>query len=157
MPDDMRALAVGPSQAETVRSPIGGDVVYLARGEQTGGALTALKVSVPPGEGPPLHRHTREEEWVYVLDGQLRWKLDDDLRTTTAGSSVFIPRGLPHCFQNVGEGPARMLITFTPAGMEGFFDRLAELTAFDLDAFTRAAAEHGMEVVGPTLAESDPL
>src|SRR6476619_5451067 len=74
MPEDVRALAVGPSQAETVRSPIGGDVVYLARGEQTGGALTALKVGVPPGEGPPLHRHTREEEWVYVLDGHLRWK-----------------------------------------------------------------------------------
>jgi uncharacterized RmlC-like cupin family protein len=101
--------------------------------------------------------HTREEEWVYVLEGDLRWKLDQELRETPAGSFVFIPRGLAHCFQNVGEEPARMFITFAPAGMEGFFDRLSELTAFDLDAFRRAAAEHGMEVVGPPLAESDPL
>jgi hypothetical protein len=53
--------------------------------------------------------------------------------------------------------PARMLATFTPAGIEGFFDRLADLTAFDPEAFRAAAAAHGMEVVGPPLAESDPL
>lgn len=50
-----------------------------------------------------------------------------------------------------------MLITFAPAGMEGFFDRLSTLTEFDLDAFRAAAAEHGMDVVGPPLSESDPL
>lgn len=157
MPGESRAVAVGPGEGETVRSPIGGDVTFLARGEQTNGALTAVEVGVPPGEGPPLHVHTREEEWVHVLEGDLRWKLGDELRVTPAGSFVFIPRGLAHCFQNVGETPGRMLVTFTPAGMEGFFDRLSELTAFDLEAFRRAAAEHGMEVVGPPLTESDPL
>ena len=86
-----------------------------------------------------------------------RFKLDDELSATPAGSFVFIPRGVAHCFQNVGEEPGRMLVTFTPAGMEGFFERLSELTAFDLDTFRRAAAEHGMEVVGPPLAQSDPL
>ena len=50
-----------------------------------------------------------------------------------------------------------MLVTFFPAGMEGFFDRLASMTEFDLDTFSAAAAEHGMEVVGPPLAQSDPL
>jgi quercetin dioxygenase-like cupin family protein len=152
-----RALAVGPGEGETARSPIGGDVTFIARGEQTNGALTALDVGVPPGEGPALHLHTREEESIYVLEGDLRWKLGDELRATPAGSFVFIPRGLAHCFQNVGQTRARMLVTFTPAGMEGFFDRLSDLTAFDLERFRRAAAEHGMEVVGPTLAESDPL
>ena len=49
-----------------------------------------------------------------------------------------------------------MLVTFTPAGMEGFFDRLSDLTAFDPDAFRRAAAEVGTDVVGPPLAQSDP-
>ena len=50
-----------------------------------------------------------------------------------------------------------VLVTFFPAGMEGFFDRLASMTEFDLDTFRVAAAEHGMEVVGPPLGESDPL
>ena len=49
-----------------------------------------------------------------------------------------------------------MLVAFAPAGMEGFFESLASLTAFDLDAFRRAATAHGMRVVGPLLAESDP-
>ncbi|MDX6637577.1 MAG: hypothetical protein QOJ01_1088 [Solirubrobacterales bacterium] len=150
-------MAVSPGEGETVRSPIGGDVTFIARGEQTNGALTALEVGVPPGEGPPLHVHGREDECVYVLAGDLRFKVGGKVSATPAGSFVFIPRGVAHGFQNVGEEAGRMLVTFTPAGMEGFFDRLAELTAFDLEAFRRAAAERGMEVVGPPLAESDPL
>ena len=50
-----------------------------------------------------------------------------------------------------------MLLIFSPAGIEGFFDNLATLTSFDLDAFRRAAGEHGTKAVGPPLAESDPL
>jgi quercetin dioxygenase-like cupin family protein len=157
MASEARPIVVRPGEGGAVRSPIGGDVTWLARGEQTGGAFTTLEVGVPPGEGPPLHVHTREEEWVYVLDGAFRWKLGDELIATPAGAFVFIPRGTEHCFQNVGATPGRMLITFAPGGMEGFFDRLAGLMSFDLDAFREAAAEHGMDVVGPSLAESDPL
>jgi hypothetical protein len=50
-----------------------------------------------------------------------------------------------------------MLVAFAPAGMEPFFDRLAKLTAFDSDEFRRAGAEVGTDMVGPPLAESDPL
>ena len=152
-----RGLIIRAGQAERVRSPLGGDVTYLARGGDTGGAFTALEFLVPPGEGPPLHVHTREEEWVYLLEGELRWKLGDELSTASPGASLFIPRGAAHGFHNATDTPARMLATFTPAGIEGFFDRLADLTAFDPEAFRAAAAAHGMEVVGPPLAESDPL
>jgi uncharacterized RmlC-like cupin family protein len=101
--------------------------------------------------------HTREDECAYVLAGDLRWKLGDELSATPAGSFVFIPRGVAHTFQNTGAEPGRMLVMFAPAGMEGFFDRLSELTAFDPDAFRRAGAEVGTDMVGPPLAESDPL
>ena len=70
---------------------------------------------------------------------------------------AFIPRGAAHGFHNATDKPARMVATFTPAGMEGFFDRLADLTAIDLEAFRATAAAHRMEVVGPPLAEPDPL
>ena len=73
------------------------------------------------------------------------------------GSFVFIPRGVPHTWQVVGKRNGRMLVTFFPAGMEGFFDRLSSMTEFDLDEFKGAASAHGMEVVGPPLAQSDPL
>jgi oxalate decarboxylase/phosphoglucose isomerase-like protein (cupin superfamily) len=50
---------------------------------------------------------------------------------------VFVPQGTPHCFQNVTAAPARILVMFTPAGMEHFFDRFAELAAPDPEAFRR--------------------
>lgn len=156
MPDDPRGVVVGPGEGENSRSPIGGDMTFLARGEQTNGALVAVDIAVPPGEGPPLHVHTHEEETVYVLEGDLRFKLDDELVPTPAGSFVFIPRGVAHTFQNTGAEPGRMLVMFAPAGMEGFFDRLSQLTAFDPDAFRRAGAEVGTDMVGPPLGESDP-
>jgi quercetin dioxygenase-like cupin family protein len=158
MPDQAAAgIAVGAGEGERSRSPLGGDITYIVRGGQSAGALAALEAVNPPGEGPPLHIHTREDECVYILDGEVRWKLGDQLSATGPGGFVFIPRGLPHTWQNVGDGDSRMLVTFAPAGMEGFFDRLSSMTEFDLDEFRAAAAEHGMEVVGPRLAESDPL
>lgn len=140
-----------------MRSPIGGDATILAAGHQTGGALAVLDVVVPSGEGPPLHVHTREDETAYVLEGEVRWKLGDEMRPAPAGSFVFIPRGLPHAFHNPGQEQARMLITFSPSGMEGFFEGLSQLTAFDPEAFRSVGAEHGMDVVGPPLAQSDPV
>jgi quercetin dioxygenase-like cupin family protein len=151
------ALAIAAGQGDRVRSPLGGDITFIVRGEQSNGAMSALEAINRPGEGPPLHVHTREDETVYVLEGEFRWRLGDRVSVSGPGSFVFIPRGVPHTWQIIGEGNGRMLVTFFPAGMEGFFDRLASMTEFDLDTFRAAAAAHGMEVVGPRLADSDPL
>ena len=150
-------ISVPPEDCERVRSPIGGDITFIVRGEQSDGALTAMEASAPVGEGPPLHFHGREDETVYILEGEFRFKLGDELSTLGPGSFVFIPRGRAHTWQCIGDRPGRFLFTFAPAGMEGFFERLSSMTEFDLGEFRAAAAEHGMEVVGPTLAESDPL
>ena len=150
-------FVAAPGDRRTIRSPIGGEVTFLGSADETNGALTAFSVGVPPLEGPPLHVHRDLDEAVYVLEGDFRWKLGDQLRVASAGSFIFIPRGVAHCFQNVAGEEGKMLITFAPAGMEGFFERQADLAAFDLDAFRAAAAQEGMEVVGPPLAQSDPL
>ena len=157
MTDERRAVAAVPGECERSRSPIGGDVTYLVRGKETDGALTALDVVVPPGQGPPLHVHGRETECLYVVSGVLRFKLGGEIRRAPAGSFVFVPSGVAHCFQNVGDEPARMMVTFTPSGMEGFFEQLAQLDAVDPAAFGDAAGGYGMTVVGPPLAQSDPL
>lgn len=143
------ALVTVPSDGRATPSPIGGEVTFLARGDQTNGALSAFSVVVPPLEGPPLHVHRNLDEAGYVLEGDFRWRLGDELRATPARSFIFIPRGLEHCFQNIGGGDGKMVVAFAPAGMEGFFERQADLAAFDLDAFRAAAAPEGMEVVGP--------
>jgi hypothetical protein len=68
---------------------------------------------------------------------------------------VFVPRGTPHNFQNVGEGPARILVMFTPAGMESFFDRFAEPSEEPPpQRFGSIGAEVGMDVVGPPLRDT---
>ncbi len=159
MADEAVAVVVGPGRGVTIRGPAGGPVTFKARGEQTGGTLTVLENVVAPGEGPPLHVHANEDEAWYVLEGDLRFKLDTELRIAPAGSFVFVPRGARHCFQNTGARPARILVMFTPAGMEAFFDRFAALPGgSDIpQAFRSIGGPVGMDVVGPPLAVSDPL
>jgi glyoxylate utilization-related uncharacterized protein len=93
-----------------------------------------------------------------VIDGTLRFVLDGELQSAPAGTFVFVPRGVAHAFQNVGEGPATILVLFSPAGMEQFFERFAALEPGDdvPAAFVRLGAEVGMTVVGPPLAKSHP-
>ncbi|MDQ3630370.1 MAG: cupin domain-containing protein [Actinomycetota bacterium] len=147
-------FAVGPGAGETIQGPAGGPLTFKARGEQTGGALTALENIVAPGDGPPLHAHADADESWYVIEGDLRFRLDAETASATTGSFVFVPRGTPHCFRNVGEQPARILVLFTPSGMEQFFDRFAALPAgpVDPDAFRDLGRDAGMEVVGPPLS-----
>jgi hypothetical protein len=93
-----------------------------------------------------------------VLAGELRFGLGDELALAPAGSFVFVPRGTPHCFQNVGEVPARIIVIFTPSGMERFFDRFATLPDGPVDpaAFRTLGAEVGRDVLGPPLAATHP-
>jgi quercetin dioxygenase-like cupin family protein len=156
MSDGPRALTVGPGEGLTIQGPVGGPLTFKVRGEETGGTLTALENVIAPGEGPPLHTHAAEDESWYVIEGDLRFRLGDAISQAPAGSFVFVPRGTPHSFQNAGDTPARILVLFTPSGMERFFDRFAELPGPDPAAFGSIGAGVGMEVLGPPLAISDP-
>jgi quercetin dioxygenase-like cupin family protein len=157
--NDDEAIVLDPRAGTTIQGPAGGPLTFKARSAQTGGALTAFENVIAPGDGPPLHTHAREGESWYVLEGTLRFRLGDELHRAPAGSFVYVPPGTPHCFQNVGEEPARILVLFSPAGMEGFFDRFAELPAGPVEpgVFATLGRDAGMEVLGPPLAVSHPL
>jgi quercetin dioxygenase-like cupin family protein len=146
--------------SEALDTPIGALITFKARGEQTGGALTAFESTAAPGEGPPFHRHLREDEAIYVMEGTIRVRLEEDVHEAPVGSFVFMPHGVPHAWQNVGEDPARLLVVFTPsaAGMERFFERAAELPddTRATEAFGTFAGDAGMVVLGPPLAHSHP-
>jgi quercetin dioxygenase-like cupin family protein len=144
---------------EAIDTPAGPLVTFMAHDEQTGGALTAFESRVAPGEGPPFHLHVRESETIYVLEGRLRVRLDEAVREAPTGSLVFIPRGVPHAWQNGGQTQARILVLFTPAapGIERFFEHAAELPDdMRAGAFETLADEAGMQVLGPPLAQSHP-
>ena len=154
-----RAFLVLPGKGQAIPGPPGPASLVLARSETTGGAFALLDHTLPPKLGPPLHIHGREDEMWYILEGELRFKADDEIFRAPAGSFVFVARGTPHCLQNVGETPARYLEMFTPAGMERFFEELSQLPAGTVaPEMYRAISERAsMTVVGPPLAESDPL
>jgi quercetin dioxygenase-like cupin family protein len=158
MNDVPRPIAVGPGEGPTIQGPAGGPLTFKVRGEQTGGRLTAAENVIAAGDGPPVHTHADEDEFWWVVEGRLRFLLGDEIASAQAGSFVFVPRGTPHAFQNVGDQPARLLVMFTPSGMERFFDEFARLGDGDVvpEAFSRIGREVGMEVVGPPLAVSHP-
>jgi quercetin dioxygenase-like cupin family protein len=150
-------VSVGPGEGSTIEGPVGGPMTYKLRPEQSGGRQTAFEMRIAPGDGPPLHEHAKEDETFFVIEGRLRFKLGDEIGEAPEGSFVFVPRKTRHCFQNVGAEMARILVIFTPSGMEGFFDRFAELEEADPEAFARLGRDVGMDIIGPPLAQSHPL
>jgi len=146
-----KPFVVAPGGGDTVQGPAGGPLTFKVRGDQTGGALTVIENVIAPGDGPPHHVHADEDEAWWIVEGSLRFKLDEEEQTADAGAFVYVPRGVAHSFQNPGPDPARILVMFTPGGMEAFFDAFAKLEEFDREAFSRLGAEVGMEVVGPPL------
>jgi quercetin dioxygenase-like cupin family protein len=114
MGDGTGPLTLGPGEGATIPGPAGGLLTFKVRGEQTNGTFTAFENVIAPKDGPVFHRHANEDESWYVLEGDLRFKLDGEMESAPAGSFVFVPRGVPHAFQNVGDEPARILVMFTP-------------------------------------------
>jgi quercetin dioxygenase-like cupin family protein len=99
----------------------GDEVTFLLTGEETKGALTLLDFSVPPGGGPPPHIHHREDESFYIREGTFAIRVGDVTVTALPGDFVHVPRGTVHCFKNTSSAQAKMLVSFTPSGMEKFF------------------------------------
>jgi quercetin dioxygenase-like cupin family protein len=97
-------------------------LLFKVPGQETGGNLFILEhKNLMPG-GPPLHQHWSQEEWFYVMEGDVAFQVGEQRVTLHAGESVLAPRQVPHTFSGLGEKPGHMLIAFTPAGkMEAYF------------------------------------
>lgn len=146
-------------EGTTIPNPLGGPLSFKLSGGESGGALTVFETVPGSGEGPPLHAHANEDEFIYFLEGTFRVRLGDDVHDAPPGSVTFLPRGLPHTWQNVGAEPGRLLVLFTPAapGMENFFTRFAEFSSPDAkQGFATLGPDAGMTILGPPLADSHP-
>jgi quercetin dioxygenase-like cupin family protein len=130
-----------------------------ARGEDTGGALGVVDGTFYEGFGPPLHVHRREDEALYVLEGEIRFRQGDDEFVAGPGAWVWGPRGVPHAFKVVSE-TARALVVVTPGGFERMFEvgglPVTDSTdppaqEYDPDAARAIAEQFGFDVVGPQL------
>ena len=125
-------------------------ILFKVMPRETGGNLFVIEHQHLVKGGPPLHVHPHQEEYFYVMEGEVVFQLGDSRRRLSAGDSVLGPRGIPHTFSSVGAQPGRMLIAFTPAGkMEEFFRAAAVPNGPPLDAeFFR---RYDMEYLGPPL------
>jgi len=117
-------------------------------GAETAGLYAVMEGWTPPGAGPPMHRHSREEETFYVLEGEYEFTVGDQKLRAPAGSLIFGPRHIPHTFRNIGKSPARMLIFAQPAGIEHFFEELSDLVLagpLNPDKLAALAARYGID------------
>ncbi|MHC4956138.1 MAG: cupin domain-containing protein [Planctomycetota bacterium] len=136
---------------------VGDTYECLASGEDTDGAFALFHADVPAGHGPPLHTHTREDESFYILEGEINFTAGGEQQVASAGTFVFAPRGIAHRFENASGKPAKMLIQTTPAGIEHFFDEVAQ-PAEDaarppseayIQHLVESAARHGITIHPP--------
>ena len=143
---------VGPQDGVSVDLASVG-VRFLLAARDTGGGFSLVEHPIAPRTlAAPLHRHSREDEYSYVLEGRMGALLGDDVVYGEVGDLIVKPRGQWHTFWNAGDTPCRILEIIAPGGFEDYFDELVdalkagppspELMA-DLQA--RYGIEHDME------------
>ena len=144
---------------------IGGMGVRFMVDPERGGGFSLVEHPIAPRAlAAPLHTHTHEDEYSYVLEGRVGVQIGDEVAVAGPGELVFKPRGIPHAFWNAGEEPARVLEIISPAPFSNYFADLeplfntaqgpdfgaiGELQArygltMDLDSIPRLVEEHGL-------------
>jgi quercetin dioxygenase-like cupin family protein len=123
-------------QARMVLSPEEGETVWLRKlgirfmvgGEETGSNFALVEHPIGPRAlAAPMHTHRHEDEYTYVLEGEIGVQIGEEVRIAQPGDLVFKPRGVPHAFWNAGDAPARALEIISPAGFELYFAEAAAL------------------------------
>jgi quercetin dioxygenase-like cupin family protein len=154
----IKPIFAGPDEGEALWF-LGILATIKSSAETTGGAVAVIEHLAPRGSGSPLHVHSREDEWFYVIEGELTLWVDGETIVAPAGSFVFGPKGLPHTFI-VSSEQARFLLVTQPAGFERFMRAVGEPAERlvipppateppDVAALTAAAAEYGIAITGP--------
>jgi mannose-6-phosphate isomerase-like protein (cupin superfamily) len=125
-------------------------VRFMIDGGETGETFSLVEHPMSPRAlAAPLHRHTREDEYSYVLEGRMGALLGDEVLEAGPGDLVFKPRDQWHTFWNAGDEPCRILEIISPAGFERYFDELVELGGAlqaPPDALAEACARYGLEM-----------
>ena len=120
---------IGPTDGESVNLQTIG-VRFMISAADTDARLSLVEHPIPPrGLAAPLHRHNREDEYSYVLEGRMGALLGDEVVEAGPGDLVHKPRDQWHTFWNAGDTTCRILEIISPAGFEHFFDELGEQMA----------------------------
>ena len=121
-------VVVSPGSDEQLN--IAGDkALHKIKSSATNGVFSVLEFVTPPGKGVALHVHEREDELVYLLEGEIEVTLGNQKMKAVPGVMALLPRGIPHGFTNIGNKPSTLLDTILPGQFDNYFVELAALYA----------------------------
>jgi quercetin dioxygenase-like cupin family protein len=136
----------------------GDTVIIRATAAETGGAYTMIEAIASSGNGPPPHIHKNEDETLYVIEGDFEILNGEHIMRAKPCALAFVPRGTVHRFRCVGDRTGRLLLVYTPGGIEGFFREAGVQAAGDSSAppvdsteiarTDKVGRRYGLEVVG---------
>jgi quercetin dioxygenase-like cupin family protein len=121
----------------------GSKTLHKIKSSATNGVFSVMEFITPPGKGVALHVHEREDELVYLLEGEIEVTLGNQKMKAVPGVMALLPRGIPHGFTNIGNKPSRLLDTILPGQFDNYFVELAALYAAEdpseeqIDALSR--------------------
>ena len=127
MPDNSKVLVVMPGEGQAL--DIGSSLTVKVPSHSAGNAYTVLEFVLQPGGGAPLHIHQREDEIMYILEGECTFGFAGQIYKAPAGSTIALPKGLPHLFRNEGQDLCRLLITAVPGGLDEYFSEIGTALA----------------------------
>ena len=142
-----------PSRKGTMIGAIGLDITMKTDGDSTRGAYSLFEYSIPPGvHGPPPHIHTREDESFICLAGRLMVQLGDEHFELVHGDYLLLPRDVVHAFTNPFDEEARVISVVSPAGLERYYQALAEMPPGprDMAKMMSIMEDFGIELKLPT-------
>jgi len=146
-PDDLtRALGFAQADSETAPhiSLVGATYTITVAGKDTNGRFCVIDMHVPPGGGPPPHRHDFEETFI-LLDGEVQVTFRGQKSTLRAGDTVNVPSNAPHHFHNASSEPVRMICICAPAGNDEFFLEVGVPVATRTTPVPRLEGEQAVE------------
>ena len=125
IPPDNPERALTLAQLDTLPhiGLVGDTYTITVTGEQTAGRFCVIDMHIPPGGGPPPHRHDFEETFI-VLEGETEATCRGQKSIVRAGNTINIPANAPHQFHNTSTESVRMLCICSPAGQENFFQEV---------------------------------
>lgn len=125
-------------------------VRFMVDGDETHGGFSLVEHPMSSHAlAAPLHRHTREDEYSFVLEGEVGALLGEEVVKARAGDLIFKPRNQWHTFWNAGDRPARILEIISPAGFEGFFRELVDMggvSKAEAGALAHLCHRYGLEI-----------
>lgn len=146
---EVKAKVLGPREGKAgILGAMG--VRFMVDGAESGGGFSLVEHPLPPRAlGAPLHRHSREDEYSYVLEGRIGALLGDEVAFGEVGDLIFKPRGQWHSFWNAGDTPARILEIISPAGFEKYFEEIVDMggsARANPDTLRELASRYSLEV-----------